>query len=428
MPRQRLASTAILTDRDKATTWPEARHEGGDAPCLRPQAGGGALWLARLGVTNFRCYAAATLEVDPRPVVLAGPNGAGKTNLLEAISFLAPGRGLRGARLNEIDRRPAPGCGPARGWSVAARVMTPDGPCDLGTGRESEDAVAGVREAAAGRERRLVKIDGAFARGQPALAEVLRLVWLTPRMDGLFREGPGPRRRFLDRLVTGFDAGHTGRLAAYEQALRQRARLLRTGAGDASWLAALEDTMARHGVAIAAARRALVSDLSRACALGVGPFPRAGVGVEGEIDAWLDDRPALRAEDELRARLASSRRQDADSGGAAVGPHRSDLAVADLETGQAARQGSTGEQKALLVSIVLAHARLVARERGTPPVLLLDEVAAHLDRARRSALFEELLALGIQAWLTGTEAALFGELDRAAQHYRVENAEITPSR
>lgn len=404
---------------------PEAGKFARDA---HPHAAAGALWLARLSLTDFRCYGQATFEVDHRPVVLAGPNGAGKTNLLEAISLLAPGRGLRGARLNEIDRRAEPGARaagrPAQGgWSVAARVMTPDGPRDVGTGRETDEANGDAGET---RERRLVKIDGSFAKGQQALAGVLRLVWLTPRMDGLFREGPGPRRRFLDRLVTGFDSGHAGRLAAYEQALRQRGRLLKTGEGDASWRSALEDTMARYGIAIAAARRGFVLDLARACAVGIGPFPRAQVSVAGEVDDWLGEMPALRAEDELRARLAACRAQDGEAGGAAVGPHRSDFVVADLETGRPAGQGSTGEQKALLLSIVLAHARLVALERDAPPVLLLDEVAAHLDRARRTRLFEEVLALGAQAWLTGTEAALFDELGPAAQHYRVENATLTP--
>jgi DNA replication and repair protein RecF len=312
------------------------------------RAGGGrALWLAQLTLANFRSYARMSLEVDPRPVVLTGPNGAGKTNVLEAISFLSPGRGLRGARLGEVVRRheAAPAAEnaddgpPDGGWSVAARVVTPDGPRDVGTGRENGAEAGGDPAAPEARERRLVKIDGAFARGQQTLAEVVRLVWLTPRMDGLFREGAGARRRFLDRLVTGFDPGHAGRLAAYEQALRQRARLLRSGGADDAWLTALEDTMARHGVAVAAARRALIGDLSRACALGVGPFPRAGVALLGDIDDWLDALPALGVEDELRTRLAAGRGQDAESGGAAVGPHRSDLAVHDLETGRPGLDG-----------------------------------------------------------------------------------------
>lgn len=392
--------------------------EDGQRAASRAQPG---CWLTRLSLSNFRSYAAAELRVDRRPVVLAGANGAGKTNVLEAISFLAPGRGLRGARLSDLDRR---SCGPAGpGWSVAAQVMTPDGPRDLGTGRVAETAPSEAGEA---RERRVIKIDGAVARGQQALGEVVRMVWLTPRMDGLFRDGPGGRRRFLDRLVSGFDAGHSGRLAAYEQAMRQRTRLLKTGSQDAAWLSALEDTMARHGVAIEAARRGFVTALSRACALSEGPFPRARLGLEGEVTAKLAAGPALAAEDDMRARLAAARRQDAESGGAAVGPHRSDLMVADLESAQPAAQGSTGEQKALLLSIVLSHARLLAAEQGAPPLVLLDEVAAHLDPHRRRALFEEVLALGAQAWLTGTEAALFAELGAAAQAFAVTDGRLSP--
>jgi len=398
------------------------------APPWRPQltAEAASCWLARLSLDNFRCYRTAEVLVDRRPVVLVGANGAGKTNLLEAISFLAPGRGLRGARLSDIDRR-SPDAGEAvaapagTGWSVAARIVTPAGPRDLGTGRVAEPAPSEEAEA---RERRAIKIDGAPARGQQALAEVVRMVWVTPRMDGLFRDGPGGRRRFLDRLVTSFDAGHSGRLAAYEQAMRQRARLLKAGGHDAAWLAALEDTMARHGVAIEAARRGFVAALSRACAAAEGPFPRARLALDGEVSARLGEGPALAAEDDMRGRLAAARRRDAETGGAAVGPHRSDLTVSDAETGRPAGLGSTGEQKALLLSIVLSHARLLAAECDTAPLVLLDEVAAHLDPRRRLALFDEVLALGAQAWLTGTEAALFAELDTAAQAFAVDGGRL----
>jgi DNA replication and repair protein RecF len=252
------------------------------------------------------------------------------------------------------------------------------------------------------------------------------MVWLTPRMDGLFRDGPGGRRRFLDRLVTSFDAGHSGRLAAYEQAMRQRARLLKTDAQDGDWLSALEDTMARHGVAIEAARRGFVAELSRACAQAEGPFPRARLDLDGEVNTRLAAGPALEAEDDMRARLATARRQDAETGGAAVGPHRSDLKVTEVESARPAAEGSTGEQKALLLSIVLSHARLLAAERGTTPLVLLDEVAAHLDPHRRRALFEEILALGAQVWLTGTEAGLFAELGAAAQVFAVNDGRLAP--
>ena len=355
---------------------------------------------------------------------MCGPNGAGKTNLLEAVSLLAPGRGLRGARLSEIARRPTHRQGDedvavGAPWAVAATIVTPEGRRDIGTGRE---AAPGDEKS---RERRVVKIDGAAVRGQQGLSEILSMVWLTPQMDGLLREAPGARRRFLDRLVYGFDPAHAGRVAAYEQSLRERARLLKLGRDDDAWLGALEDSMARHGIAIAAARRALVRRLAAACAEQESAFPAAGLALAGEVEAWLEEGSALMAEDRLRGRLAEGRARDREAGGAVAGPHRSDLAVRHLARGMAAEVCSTGEQKALLVSIVLAHARLLTLERGAPPLLLLDEVAAHLDAARREALYGEVCALGAQAWLTGTEAAVFAPLRGAAQFLRVENAALS---
>ncbi len=400
-------------------------------PSVRPR-----VWLARLALSDFRCYRSAELLTDGRPVVLCGPNGAGKTNLLEAISLLAPGRGLRGARLAELARQvpgngagkdPGDGLGDNLGsgvWAVAASVMTPDGTRDLGTGRE-----AAAHNGAEGRpaERRVVKIDGAPVRGQQSLGEVFSMVWLTPQMDALLRDGPAGRRRFLDRLVYGFDPAHAGRVAAYEQSLRERARLLKLGRAEDAWLTALEDAMARHGVAIAAARRALVARLAAACAAQLGAFPAAGLALDGEVEAWLDDGPALGAEDRLRDRLAEARPRDRETGGASFGPHRADLRVRHLSRDLPAELCSTGEQKALLVSIVLAHARLLTLDRDGPPLLLLDEVAAHLDAARRAALFEEILALGAQAWMSGTEAEVFAPLGEAAQVVRVENAALRPA-
>ncbi|MEE8444333.1 MAG: AAA family ATPase, partial [Alphaproteobacteria bacterium] len=261
------------------------------------------LSVAQLSVTGFRCYGEARLELDARPVTLVGPNGAGKTNLLEAISLLAPGRGLRRARIAEIDRRGGPG-----GWGVAATVETPGGPVRIGTGREADG------------ERRVVRINGAPARGPAALAEYVSVVWLTPEMDRLFREGASARRRFLDRLVYGFDPAHAGRVAAYDHALRERARLLRTGGWNDSWLAALEDTMAARGVAIAAARLDMVRRLDRALAASRGPFPGVGLAATGAVEDWLRDGPALAAEDRLKAALAEGRAEDARTGGAVAGP------------------------------------------------------------------------------------------------------------
>ncbi|HMA16753.1 MAG TPA: DNA replication/repair protein RecF [Kiloniellaceae bacterium] len=376
------------------------------------------IWLRRLLVTQFRSYAQAELRLAPSPVVLVGPNGAGKTNLLEAISLLSPGRGLRRARLGEIDRRRPGEAAVAQPWAVAATVMTPDGPRDLGSGRDPAQQDNGARE------RRLVKVDGDLARGQQALAEILSVVWLTPQMDGLFREGASGRRRFLDRLVYGFDPEHSARCNAYDHALRERARLLKAGQADAAWLASLEESMATRGVAIAAARLAMVERLQRACAEADGPFPKADLSLEGAVEDWLREGPALAAEDRLRDGLARSRRQDADSGGAGLGPHRSDLVARHAVKAMAAEFCSTGEQKALLIAVLLAHARLLTLERGSAPLLLLDEVAAHLDAARRAALYAEILDLGAQAWLTGTDAADFEGLAGQAQFFAVHDGAV----
>lgn len=375
----------------------------------------GRLAVRRLALADFRCYAALRLEVEARPVVLTGPNGAGKTNLLEALSFLAPGRGLRRARLEEIDRRRAD---PSARWAVAATLLTPEGPLEIGTGRDPEAGAAGAR--------RVVRVDGKPVRSQAELARHLAVLWLTPEMDQLFQEGSTGRRRFLDRMVYGVDPDHAGRVAAYEHGLRERARLLREAAWDNAWLAALEERMAAEGVAIAAARRALARRLGTALALTGAPFPRAAIAVQGSVESWLDEGPALAAEERLRERLAEARAHDAQAGGAADGPHRSDLAVHHVETDMPAARCSTGEQKALLIALVLAYARLLAAEHGAPPLLLLDEVAAHLDRVRRTALYEEIKALGAQAWMTGTDAAMFESLGSAAQHFRVVDGNVVP--
>jgi DNA replication and repair protein RecF len=367
-----------------------------------------ALSLARLATTRFRCYESARLELDPRPVVLTGPNGAGKTNLLEAVSLLAPGRGLRRARLPEMDRQ-----GDSGGWGVAATVETPDGKVEIGTGREPDG------------ERRVVRIDGRPMRGQTALADYVSALWLTPDMDRLFREGPHARRRFLDRLVYGFDPAHAGRVAAYEQAMRERGRLLRDGTADTAWLSVLEETMAARGIAIAAARLDMVQRLDRALAAARGPFPGVALAVAGAVEAWLGAEPALAAEDRLKDALQVSRAADTQSGTTAVGPHRSDLEARHLAKDMPAAHCSTGEQKAMLIAIVLAEARLQAAERGVAPLLLLDEVAAHLDEDRRGALFDEVCGLAGQTWMSGTDAGLFAALDGRAQHYTVADATVS---
>jgi DNA replication and repair protein RecF len=367
------------------------------------------LAVRRLELVDFRGYADLRLETETRPVVLTGPNGAGKTNLLEAISFLVPGRGLRGARLGEVDR--TGGAGP---WSVVARIEAQGGAVAIRTGRVQDGE----------RERRMVRIDGSDAPSQAALAEVAAVVWLTPAMDRLFQDGAGERRRFLDRLVVSGDPAHAAQLARYAHALRERAKLLRGGRLDPSWLGALERQAAAAGVAVAAARRETVRGLAAALIDPPAGFPQPDLDLEGQVEAWLGDAPALDVEERFGMALAETRRQDAETGTTAIGPHRSDLLVRERASGRPARDCSTGQQKALLVSLVLAEARLRAAEGDRQPILLLDEVAAHLDRARRAALFETVCALGAQVWLTGTDAASFAPLRERAQFFFVQNATL----
>ncbi|MGH7063013.1 MAG: DNA replication/repair protein RecF [Stellaceae bacterium] len=381
--------------------------------------------VARLVLTDFRNYRGARLDLGPQPVVLTGPNGAGKTNLLEAVSFLAPGRGLRRARLGEIDRRDAappsgaPSSGaPSSGWAVAATVATSRGSVRIGTGRDSNEG-----------DKRVLRIDGERARSQATLGEHFGVLWLTPSMDRLFVEGRSERRRFLDRLVLALDPAHAARVAGYEQALRERARLLRDSfhfsrPADPAWLAALEAAMAAEGVAVAAARAYAVELLDQACNEVRAPFPRVRLRLGGTLEAWLEAMPALAAEAKFAAALVAGRRGDGEAGGAAIGPHRSDFAVTLADKGIDAALASTGEQKAALIAILLAHASLLRRTRGAPPLLLLDEIAAHLDEQRRAALFAALEESQSQAWLTGTDTALFAPLRGGAQLLAVRDGTV----
>lgn len=371
--------------------------------------------IARVTLTDFRCYAFERLECGPEPVVLSGPNGAGKTNLLEALSFLVPGRGLRRARLSDVGR--AENGGPNKPWAIAATIETPAGSANLGTGLDNTR----INES---RERRVVHVNGEAVKSQAVLGEYLNALWLTPQMDRLFIEGPSARRRFLDRLVFGYDPAHAGRVAAYEKAMRERSRLLRDqGAGaDAAWLSALEETMAERGIAVVAARQLMAAWLHKICVARIGAFPASEITVTGKLESWLEEMPALEVETRFREALATSRTSDTEFGGLALGPHKSDMDVRHLGNGQWAALCSTGEQKALLIALVLANAELQAEERGSVPLLLLDEVAAHLDDMRRQALFDEILDLGAQAWMTGTDRSLFEPLEGRAQFFEVKDA------
>ncbi|MGE5502925.1 MAG: DNA replication/repair protein RecF [Actinomycetota bacterium] len=378
----------------------------------REGSGDGRARLAvrRLTLSDFRCYGALRVDVDARPVVLTGPNGAGKTNLLEALSFLTPGRGLRRATISEVARH---GAGAGAPWAVAAVVDGPAGRVEIGTGREG------------GAERRSVRIDGAPAKPGD-LGRLVSALWLTPAMDRIFIEGASGRRRFLDRLVFGVDAGHAAQAAAYEHAMRERTRLLKAGGADGAWLAALEDGMARHGTAMAAARIKAVARLDEACRQGLGPFPAARLEVVGEVEGWLVDAPPPEAEERLRGALRLARARDEAAGAATMGPHRTDLSVRHAGKDMPAGQCSTGEQKAVLVAIVLAQARVQAASRGVAPLMLLDEVVAHLDATRRAALFDELCALDAQSWMTGTDGQLFDGFGERAQFFRVAEASVAP--
>tara|TARA_B100000989_G_scaffold22846_1_gene14923 strand:+ start:1618 stop:2784 length:1167 start_codon:yes stop_codon:yes gene_type:complete len=369
--------------------------------------------LQKITLTNFRCYDHVSLKVDSRSVVLTGPNGAGKTNLLEAISLLAPGRGLRRARIDDMDRRHKLDSSSPSEWGIAALIETPMGPIKIGTGHNK---TAG--------SRRIVRIDGTDTGSQNALAEYVDAVWLTPQMDRLFVEGAAGRRRFFDRLAFGFDTAHAGRVNAYNHAMRERMGLLRSNTGDDIWLDKLEQSMAERGVAIAAARRELAARLDKASLYTSGCFPVAGVTAVGLIEGWLNNVPALEAEQRFAVELKKNRRRDGESGITELGPHRSDFIVVHVAKGLPAVQCSTGEQKALLIAIVLANTRLHARERNRIPLLLLDEVAAHLDAKRRKALFDEICNLGTQAWLTGTDLAFFESFGNNAQYVSISDAKF----
>jgi DNA replication and repair protein RecF len=368
--------------------------------------------LRRLTLTDFRSYARAQLPLDGRAVYLFGANGAGKTNLLEAVSLLSAGRGLRGAAIAEIGRR-APGEPLGRAWAVAAELEgdEPGETLTLGAGTET-----------AGAARRLVRIAGEAAT--PArLADHLRLVWLTPQQDRLFLDGAGERRRFFDRLVFAAQPAHAAYASAYEKALRERTRLLAEPPADPDWLSALEARMGEAGAQMALARAQTLSDLQAAIAARADrPFPQARLSLTGEWEALAaQGQPAEAIAAQLSQTLARARARDCAAGRALSGPHRGDLEVIHGPKDRPAAECSTGEQKALILNLVLAQATRLSSAKSTPnPILLLDEVAAHLDRHRRAALFDEIEALGLQAFLTGTDEALFFDLKRRAQGVHVD--------
>ncbi|EAR50756.1 recombination protein F [Oceanicola granulosus HTCC2516] len=356
------------------------------------------LAITRLTLSHFRSHKRAAVEVDARPVAIYGANGAGKTNLLEAVSILSPGRGLRRAGAAEMTRRPE-----TVGWKVTAEVAAPDRPHEIETWSEASAA-------------RQVRIDGKAA-AQVALGRVVRVLWLIPSMDRLWIEGADGRRRFLDRAVLSFDADHAAETLAYEKAMRERNRLLKDEVRDPSWYGALEAQMARAGARIHAGRVEVLAALAEAQEGAETAFPVATLALEQSEGELPGDEAAL------RETFAAGRGRDMAAGRTLAGPHRTDLAATYAAKDVPARDCSTGEQKALLISLILANARALAARTGMPPLLLLDEVAAHLDAARRAALYEEIVALGAQAWMTGTGPELFAELGDRAQRLEVRETD-----
>ena len=368
--------------------------------------------ISRLSLTDFRNYAALAIDLRPGTVVFTGDNGAGKTNLLEAISLFTPGRGLRRAPYGDVAREGGDG-----GFALHAVLDGPQGEVEIGTGIVNGEAT------------RRVRINGARARSADAMLEWLRVVWLTPAMDALFTGPAGDRRRFLDRLVLAIDAGHGQRALDYEKAMRGRNRLLADGSRDGAWFEAIEQQMAETGVAIAAARTEMVRLLTAMIDRlpDEGPFPHADLALSGELETQVASLPAVDVEERFRRALAEGRERDRIAGRTLDGPHRSDLLVRHRPKAMPAELCSTGEQKALLVGMVLSHARLTGEMSGIRPILLLDEIAAHLDGGRRAALFSILEELNCQAFMTGTEPSLFASLEGRAQFLTVDHGAVGPT-
>ncbi len=370
--------------------------------------------LTHLILTDFRSYARSEVVLDGRPVFLVGPNGAGKTNLLEAISLLTPGRGLRNALLADMGRR-APGEPNGGTWAVSALVLQDGEPVRLGTGQET-----------AGQNRRSVRLEGE-AIPPARLSDLTRQVWLTPAQDRLFLEGAGDRRRFLDRLVFAAEPGHAANASAYEKAGRERMRLLTDGPADADWLTALEARLAQAGSLVATARARTLAALQDEIGTRADrPFPMAELTLTGDWERLALAGVGLAEMEEKLARdLAAGRARDAAAGRSLTGPHRGDLSVIHAEKQRPAAECSTGEQKALILNLILAQAARLSRAESDPdPILLLDEVAAHLDRRRRAALFDEIEALKLQAFLTGTDGHLFEDLKGRAQGIHVDGSNL----
>ncbi len=376
--------------------------------------------IRRLTLTNFRSYRAASLDIGKNLVVLTGPNGAGKTNLIEAISFLMPGRGLRRATLDEVAFAEGDG-GSDGSWAVSTEIEGMLGLATLGTGIEPPAADDSTRT-------RQCRVDREPVGSAAAFADHLRVVWLTPTMDQLFMGPASERRRFLDRLVLAVDADHSSRVSALERALRSRNRLLEEPRPDPHWLDAIEHETAELAVAVAAQRAETVHRLQGALAVRKDKaFPSAEIALDGWMEKLLPDHPAVEIEERYRGVLRDNRARDAAAGRTLDGPHLTDLAVVYAPKGIPAADASTGEQKALLIGLVLAHAGLLAEMTGFAPVLLLDEVVAHLDPSRRLALYGALDRLGAQVFMTGADPAAFADVAAQAGIFTVSPGRVERS-
>jgi DNA replication and repair protein RecF len=386
----------------------EAKAIAGDPAMTR-------LFVRTLKLTDFRNYARAELKLDGRPVVLIGDNGSGKTNLLEAVSLLGAGNGLRSRPYAELCRKEGAG-----GFAVAANVVSREDEVEIGTG-----IPAGTPEETKGRTVRIAGKDASAG----ALSEHVKLVWLIPAMDGLFTGSASERRRFLDRLVLAVDPKMRSPLGRYDRAMRQRNRLFQLREGSRALFEGLEEQMAEAGTAIAAARLEAIARLAglierMRAARGDGPFPWAEIALEGRLEEALSRLPATEVEDDFRALLSQGRERDRAAARALEGPHLSDLIVIHGPKNAPAPHCSSGEQKALLIGLILAKAELIKEIEGASPLILLDEVAAHLDQARREALFAEISRLSAQAWMTGTDRDLFAPLAEKAQIFAVNRGKI----
>ena len=367
-----------------------------------------ALSISKLTLTNFRNYEHITLDSAGKSVVLTGQNGAGKTNILEAISLLTPGRGIRRSSLGDFQNVQS-----STPWAISGHCNTMVGSSTLGTGKGELE------------KRRAIRINGANGK-QSDLSDYMSCVWLTPQMDRLFNEGAPSRRRFLDRLILGFDVKHAGRISGYDKAIRSRSQLLKDGCQDTIWLASIEREIAERGIAIGASRLLICERLNQVICDGFEGFPGALISINGTIENWLKNYNAVETQDLFQNALAQSRSLDALSGGAHIGTHKTDITVKHLGKNMEAYLCSTGEQKALLISIILGDLQLQKYETGHMPILLLDEIPAHLDTKKLTALFDGISSLAPQVWYTGTNASDFSIISNTCTNFIIEENTIYP--